>query len=139
MNYMSTKKKKFFPTTPSVVKRSTVGILCTIVIGLCLSVIGCVKQKNCEECISGTFLYLKDLKDDTNYQFIKEKKVSAILYVDVDTYRYGMYITGHIPKEYKSGNSIKVRACLEDISENRVEITISCCPVYKLKCIEKED
>ena len=79
------------------------------------------------------------------YCQFKKEKVSAILYENsVNGYRHELYVTGNIPKEYKSGDSIKVRACLEDIHEGDgiLYINNECDNggiVYKLKCIEKEE
>jgi len=50
-----------------------------------------------------------------------------------------MSITGNIPTEFKSGDSIRVKASLKDIHEGDAQFLINGPVVYKLKCIEKED
>ena len=111
-------------------QKVTAGILCLVLVGLA----SCVKQKNCEDCIRGTFLYLKEPI------CIGKGKVTAIIYDSINGYRYEMYVAGSIPKEYKSGDFIRVRACIEDTQEGKVRLAdASRSIVYKLKCIEKED
>ena len=109
--------------------RFTVAVLCVLLVGLCLS---CVKQKNCEEGMSGTFKYLKEPMDSYN-----NKKITAIFYIDGDTVNE-KYIIGHIPKEYQSNELIKVRVCLQEDKARGIVLAIYA-PTYKLKCIEKED
>jgi hypothetical protein len=108
-------------------------------------VTGCKKQKKCEDCKEqriGMFQYLEEPIYYEPYCQFKAEKVVAMLYLNTDTeqidYNDGMYITGTIPEEYKSGDLIKVRACLEDTYKNDI-VQCPCVGVYKLKCIEMED
>ena len=97
----------------------------------CLFAIGCVKQKNCEECsMSGTFQYLKEPIDGYN-----NNKITAIFYVDGDTLNIAP-IVGYIPQKHRSDKLIKARVCLQEKGDLRLAIHL---PNYKLKCIEKED
>jgi len=106
-------------------------------VGLFIAV-SCVKQKDCEEGISGTFQYLEKPLYMVSNCSNKEKKVTAVIFLDDDNYTDTVYITGNIPAKYKSGNLIKVRFLLCD--ENWYGPAVICGPsVNKLKCIEKED
>ena len=95
-----------------------------------LSTASCVKHKNCEEGISGTFQYLKEPLDS-----YANKKIKAYFFEDGDTLNR-IAIVGNIPEGYKSDELMKVRVCLK-VSENSPMMVYV--PLYKLTCIEKED
>ena len=97
----------------------------------------CVKQKNCEGCKDGEKVgwlqYLKEPVTDPFYY--AQKKITAIFYNSLDDER-GFPITGSVPKEYRSGDLIKVRVCLDFVEKDGTADHI---PLSKLSCIEKED
>ena len=115
--------------TAGFIRRTLVVPLCLGLMCFCLLVMSCVKQKNCEEGMSGTFQYVKGQLDGYS------NKLMAIFYVDGDTLS-PRYIEGYIPKEYRSNELIKVRVCLQEKMSSPMLVYL---PSYKLICIEKED
>jgi hypothetical protein len=131
---MTKDKKNFFPITPNLWKRSTLVILCTIL----LSFTGCVKQKKCDCGTSGTFEYLDKpftVKDPNSEN--KDEKVVAIFKSTVEGNKYN--IIGSVPTKYKTKEPIKVRACTKLKNTSRYKDYLPQPIVYKLTCIEKED
>ena len=71
-------------------------------------------------------------------QFKKEKVKASLSVGNIDDGKYVEYfLIGNIPKEYRSGDLIKVRAYFYDIHKDDVQLSIECPIVYKLICIEK--
>jgi len=107
-----------------------------------LGVTSCVKQKNCEGCDNekvGWIQYTKEPVTNTFYGYSDSdrKKITAILYPNLD-YKLGFPIAGNIPKEYRSGDFIRVRVCLTT-TEKGLILLDNHIPICKLTCIEKED
>jgi len=104
-----------------------------------LGVTSCVKQKDCEGCkgdeMVGWLQYAKEPVTDPFYTrngSIKEK-ITAIFY-DNPNDEWGTAVIGNIPKKYRTGDLIKVRACFQ------IDGTLAIwTPVYKLTCIENEE
>ena len=136
---MSLKNKN--PFVNMRLQKVTVGILCLVLVGLA----SCVKQKNCEGGIVGTFQYLEEPIHIKPYCQFKEKKITSVFWADSYNNRgsWEQYITGNIPTRYMSGDSIRVRICLKNIHEgDAMTLAVQCDDyygVYKLTCIEKED
>ena len=101
----------------------------------------CVKQKNCEGCKGleriGWIQYAKEPVTNTFYgrNDKDRERITAILYVNIND-EEGFPITGNIPKEYRTGDLIKVRVCLNIDKKIRTADHI---PIQKLTCIEKEN
>ena len=78
---MKDKLEKFFPTTPSVVKRSTVGILCTLLVGLFIAV-------SCED--------LKPLppipSNISVWEYISEEEPQIIITLSFDSLQNRIYV-----------------------------------------------
>jgi len=135
---MKSNVKNLFPKAHGALKKVTVVMLCLVLVGLCLSVVGCVKQKNCEEGINGTFLYLKE-PYKTNHKFTKENVKITGHFIDNEFYNGVWYITGSIPQKYQTDDSIRVKVSLSEIRYKPIRKTVTRTPIYSLKCIEKED
>lgn len=102
---------------------------------LIISVFGlvsCVKQKNCDCGFTGTWQYL-EVPYDIKVTSGATKKIVAEI-VDSD---YGGYIwiSGSVPKEFKSLTRVGVDFCVEYIGDTKHKPGGP--PVYKLLCIEK--
>jgi hypothetical protein len=110
-----------------------------------VGLISCVKQKDCDECESGIFEYLDEPITINPNCMDSEKKVVAIfrpVIGDIEIYDstgIGKHIIGSIPSKYQTSELLKVKICAKNVSSKRRGETLSCLPLYKLKCIEKED
>ena len=100
-------------------------------------VIGCVKEKDCENTEKGIIIPTKP------YYKTSVGKVYAIFFrdADIDDLRVGggadtkffkIYITNKLPKEYAVGDSIAVR--ISHDLKHSIGLTI---PAYRFTCIEK--
>ena len=132
---MNIKKKKFFPITPSVWKRSTVAMLCLVLVGLCLS---CVKQKNCDCGLKGKFVYFEK-PEKINFCCNYDVKVNAVFFSNSQTEFYRCYIVGSVPENFKTKDTVNVSVCLKEDKNNPCYKGCGLTVIYKLKCIEKED
>ena len=135
---MNLKYLNLFSKAPCALKKVTAVMLCLVLVGLCLSVVGCVKQKNCEEGISGTFLYLKE-PYKTNGKFIKRDVKITAHFIGEDKFSTAHYITGTIPQKFQTDDSIRVRISLSEIRYKPSNKDVARMPISSLKCIEKED
>ena len=131
--------KNLFPKAQGALKKVTAVTLCLVWVGLCLSVVGCVKQKNCDEGINGTFLYLKE-PYKTGSAFIKHN-VKITAHFIIDEYNEVWSITGSVPHRFQTNDSIRARVYLKEIHHNDDKIHTNDVKknIYLLKCIEKED
>jgi len=131
--------KNLFPKVHDALKKVTAGMLCLVLVGLCLSVVGCVKQKNCEEGRTGTFLYLKE-PYRTKAGFCKPNVKITAHFID-DEYNEVHYITGTVPRAFQINDSIRVQVCLNDIycNEDNLDTDDVKKVTFLLECIEKED
>ena len=93
-----------------------------LLLPLVLGLTSCVKQKNCNCGIEGTFVYEPVMVNGEQYHVGK-------FYIN-DDYYYA--IEGHIPKKIRSETPIKVNACLERIGGYAISPTI-----MKFTCVEK--
>jgi len=104
-----------------------------------LGVTSCVKQKNCEGCRDteriGWIQYQMEPVTDPFYTNHGRVEVTAIFYFEPND-EWGFPIAGNIPKEYRSGELVRVRACLK---YDEGILTTDHIPAAKLTCIEKED
>jgi hypothetical protein len=101
-----------------------------------LGLTSCIKQKNCDVCKGsaevGLFEYLSEplsiaISDTENIE------VSALLYpVDGDM---ALFITGDIPKKYKTDDKINVRVCLKVVDATSPGYAT----VFELLCIEDDE
>ncbi|MDL2227435.1 hypothetical protein LJC30_00915 [Odoribacter sp. OttesenSCG-928-L07] len=103
---------------------------------------GCVKQKNCEGCFTGSFVYFEtpiypDVGDDIDERF-RDKKATAKFLPDDDCglTSYPIFFTNTIPKDYRSKDTLRV--CLTRVFSSELDFIL---PVTyeKLTCIEKID
>ena len=112
-----------------------------------LGLISCVKQKNCEEGITGIFECLDEPLIVTNPNCVNtEKKVVALFKPVIgdggfyDTVGLGVsMITGPVPSKYKVTEPIKVKASMKQSPKRNSPHDNACSPTSKLTCIEKED
>lgn len=101
----------------------------------------CDKQESSESRkeVVGMFQYLETPIYVKPYNYHKERKIVAFIFPgdSIDTTLYRFHITGNIPSEYKSNNTVKVRACIEDVIKGGTPLAGT--PVYRLICMEKEE
>ena len=103
-----------------------------------LATTGCIKQKNCDCGVSGTFVYLKKPYDAPVECTSKDQRVVAHFYSDDVPDEGIIYITGNVPKEYRTYDTLHVSICSKYICEGKGGVTFGY-KVHKLKCIEMED
>jgi hypothetical protein len=95
---------------------------------LLVGLTSCVKQKNCEGGMMGTFQYFEEPMTCPMGQ-------NYALFISTDDLEVYQTTVKNVPSKYKSGDKIKVRVILE-----KAEGAITYCGVvYNVKCIEKED
>ena len=91
----------------------------------------CTKQCNCDGGVIGTFQYLEKPIYIQPFSQFKEEKVVAL-------FNETVHIKGFIPTKLRSKDPIQVKIVLIDIHEGELRFGTGV-PVYKIKCIEKED
>jgi len=96
-----------------------------------LGVTSCVKQKNCEGGMVGTFQY-HDKPLDDDICGIRQ----AGYFTPIDRSEMYRISVREIPARFKSGDELKVRVLIEKMEAS---YTLHCGYTYKLLCIEKED
>jgi hypothetical protein len=129
---MKRQKKKFFPKTPSVWKRSIVVILCTVLVGLTC----CVKQKNCDCSLKGKFVYFE--QPEEIYYYGSNREANAVFFSPEIKAGFPHYIMNSVPTKFRSKDTLNVAVCLKE-EKQRGGHTYGIGIVYNLKCIEKED
>ena len=136
---MKLNMKNLFPKAQGVLKKVTAVTLCLVLVGLCLSAAGCIKQKNCEEGRTGTFIYLnKPYKTGTDFCQLNVKITAH--FID-DEYSIILPIAGYVPRIFQTNDSIRARVCLNEFCPNDGKIRTADIKkaIYSLNGIEKED
>ena len=136
---MIDKFKNFFSATKNVAKRSTVAILCMVLVSV-FAITSCIKQKKCDCGISGKFVYFEE-PEEIIYCGNERKVNAAIVPNDlIEERRFLNYycIVGSIPKEFRTKDTVNVTVCLKE-EKRGVCLAHGVGVVYNLKCIEKED
>ncbi|MDL2227432.1 hypothetical protein LJC30_00900 [Odoribacter sp. OttesenSCG-928-L07] len=95
---------------------------------------GCVKQKNCEGCITGKWVYFEEPICPDYIAPSYCNKINAMFYVDTSS--TPLYFIEPIPKAFKSSDTITV--CLSFKFIPNLIYNYDILP-FKLVCIEKID
>jgi hypothetical protein len=107
---------------------------CTLIfiigLGAAICTAGCVKQRNCDCGLTGTFVYLKEPYEAPTNCATREKIVAE--------FNSTVLITGYVPHKFQSGDSIKVRLCGEYVCKKAFTFSANTPTIFKLKCIERE-
>jgi len=128
--------KNLFPRAQDALKKVTAGMLCLVLVGLCLSVAGCVKQSRCT--MKGKFVYYENKEEIYNCGSTRSK-ANAVFFAD-GIIREPYYIVNSIPAKFKSKDTLDVMVCLRGIKI--VHMFGGCHDTgdgaYKLTCIEED-
>ncbi|MDR0363976.1 MAG: hypothetical protein LBH92_03025 [Bacteroidales bacterium] len=99
---------------------------------LLLATAGCVKQKNCDCAITGTFVYLEQSYEKADMC----PSTSVVAHLIIDSYDT-LLIVGKVPKKFRTNDSIPVNVCLKSLCKSY--LTVALPEGYSLECIEKKE
>lgn len=104
-------------------------ILLWMVVFVITIMTGCIKQKNCKDCISGKWIYLKE-----PIKIVSNCDDEAVAYFYPDSGISEMCITGKVPRKFQTLDTINVCVELESTCPQGPILGFT---TYKLKCIEQ--
>lgn len=107
-----------------------------IIFILLLLMVGCIKQKNCKDCMTGKWVYLEKPKE-----IVTSCKNGVVAYFLPDrdiiegSNPYYLPIVSDVPKKFQKHDTTKVTVCLKSTCKDiRYGFT-----TYKVTCIEFND
>ena len=128
------KPKRFFS------RKALFATLFLGLVGLCSTLSGCTKQKNCDCGLKGKFVYYEEPK---KIMYCGGNQDANAVLIAMGITEYGitdcpLYIVSSVPTSFMSKDTLNVAVCLN--AEKRDGCRDGgASGVFKLKCIEKED
>ena len=101
-------------------------------------IMGCAKQKNCENGLTGKIVYYKKPQTDT---FCGVASKYHAIFIPDDTHLATLRIYSDLPKKFQAIDTIHVRVSFNIDPYSGGHLYIDCidCRIYKLRCIEMAD